>query len=403
MAHRARLPRNSKTASAWTTSNAAATPAGTATSPSPAWSRHSAPNCAMTQEILMGPAGRFRADENGGAHGARRHRLGLALRDRPKIDAGALTFGCPPVASRTRVSVSSITLRGSAGGMRAALDGIYVLRTSVGPGSLDSGEVVSSCKSLACVERAFRAFNTDLDIRPIRHHTEERVRAHVFLRLLSYYITWHMHDRLAPLLFTDDDKPAAQAAGAAPSLPLPAPRGPWPRPLPSAPQATCRCTASRPCWPTWPPSASTRSSPPTRPCPPSGSSPHPPRSSATPSTCSASATASAPRSQQPAQHHPEPDERAHLRPARRQRIHPIRSHTARTPPAPGHKRQSSRAHGPDQPTPAATRRPARTCPAPATRPLTPQQPRLRKTPVPCQLAETLPYAATPRACRSSSA
>jgi hypothetical protein len=101
----------------------------------------------------------------------------------------------------------------------AALDGIYVLRTSVGPDSLDSGEVVSSYQSLACVERAFRAFNTDLDIRPIRHRTEERVRAHVFLRMLSYYITWHMHDRLAPLLFTDDDKPAAQAARRSPVAP----------------------------------------------------------------------------------------------------------------------------------------------------------------------------------------
>src|SRR5512140_2349088 len=57
----------------------------------------------------------------------------------------------------------------------AALDGIYVLRTSVGPDSLDSGEVVASYKSLACVERAFRAFNTNLDIRPIRHRTEQRV------------------------------------------------------------------------------------------------------------------------------------------------------------------------------------------------------------------------------------
>ena len=73
-----------------------------------------------------------------------------------------------------------------------------MLRTSVEPGSLDSGEVVSSYKALAQVERAFRAFNTDLDIRPIRHRTETRVRAHVFLRMLSYYITWHMHDRLAP-------------------------------------------------------------------------------------------------------------------------------------------------------------------------------------------------------------
>ena len=101
----------------------------------------------------------------------------------------------------------------------AALDGIYVLRTSVEPGGLDSGEVVSSYKALAQVERAFRAFNTDLDIRPIRHRTETRVRAHVFLRMLSYYITWHMHDRLAPLLFTDDDKPAAQAARPSPVAP----------------------------------------------------------------------------------------------------------------------------------------------------------------------------------------
>ncbi len=101
----------------------------------------------------------------------------------------------------------------------AALDGIYVLRTSVEAGQLDSGEVVSSYKALAQVERAFRAFNTDLDIRPIRHRTEDRVRAHVFLRMLSYYITWHMHARLAPLLFTDDDKPAAQAIRPSPVAP----------------------------------------------------------------------------------------------------------------------------------------------------------------------------------------
>ncbi len=102
---------------------------------------------------------------------------------------------------------------------QAALDGIYVLRTSVEPDNLDSGEVVSSYKALAGVERAFRAFNTDLDIRPIRHRTEDRVRAHVFLRMLSYYITWHMQDRLAPLLFTDDDKATAQAARHSPVAP----------------------------------------------------------------------------------------------------------------------------------------------------------------------------------------
>ena len=101
----------------------------------------------------------------------------------------------------------------------AALDGIYVLRTSVDASSLGSGDVVSSYKALAQVERAFRAFNTDLDIRPIRHRTEDRVRAHVFLRMLSYYLSWHMQARLAPLLFTDDDKQTAQAARTSPVAP----------------------------------------------------------------------------------------------------------------------------------------------------------------------------------------
>jgi DDE family transposase len=101
----------------------------------------------------------------------------------------------------------------------AALDGIYVLRTSVAAGDLDSPGVVAAYKTLAQVERAFRAFNTDLDIRPIRHRTETRVRAHVFLRMLSYYITWHMQARLAPILFTDDDKATAQAARPSPVAP----------------------------------------------------------------------------------------------------------------------------------------------------------------------------------------
>jgi Transposase DDE domain len=101
----------------------------------------------------------------------------------------------------------------------AALDGIYVLRTSVAASDLDSDQVVSSYKALAQVERAFRAFSTDLDIRPIRHRTETRVRARVFLRMLSYYITWHMQARLAPLLFTDDDKQTAEAARPSPVAP----------------------------------------------------------------------------------------------------------------------------------------------------------------------------------------
>src|SRR5260221_394759 len=109
----------------------------------------------------------------------------------------------------------------------AKLDGIYVLRTSVGSGGLDTSQVVASYKALSQVERAFRAFNTDLDIRPIRHRTETRVRAHVFLRMLSYYITWHMQARLAPMLFTDDDKDSARAAR--PSPVAPAERSPKPQ------------------------------------------------------------------------------------------------------------------------------------------------------------------------------
>lgn len=101
----------------------------------------------------------------------------------------------------------------------AALDGIYVLRTSLSDGAFASGEIVSSYKALAGVERAFRGFNTDLDIRPIRHRTEERVRAHVFLRMLSYYVSFHMERSLAPMLFRDDDKAAAEAARSSPVAP----------------------------------------------------------------------------------------------------------------------------------------------------------------------------------------
>ena len=137
----------------------------------------------------------------------------------------------------------------------AQLDGIYVLRTSVQATDLDSPQVVSSYKALAQVERAFRAFNTDLDIRPIRHRTEDRVRAHVFLRMLSYYLTWHLQARLAPVLFTDDDKPAASAARPSPVAPAARSPAPRPKPPPSTPPATSRCTASPPCSPTSPPSA----------------------------------------------------------------------------------------------------------------------------------------------------
>jgi len=93
----------------------------------------------------------------------------------------------------------------------AALDGIYVLRTSLPKRTLADDDVVLRYKGLEDVERFFRTLNSELDVRPIRHHLEDRVRAHVFLGMLSYYISWHMKQALAPILFYDHDKPAAAA------------------------------------------------------------------------------------------------------------------------------------------------------------------------------------------------
>jgi transposase len=98
----------------------------------------------------------------------------------------------------------------------AALDGIYVLRTSLPEPTLGRDDVVGRYKSLADVERFFRTLNSELDVRPIRHRLANRVRAHMFLRMLSYYIVWHMKAALAPILFVDNDKPAAVAKRANP-------------------------------------------------------------------------------------------------------------------------------------------------------------------------------------------
>ncbi|HEU4454175.1 MAG TPA: IS1634 family transposase [Longimicrobium sp.] len=91
----------------------------------------------------------------------------------------------------------------------AKLDGIYVIRTRVPAEEMTSEAAVAAYKSLAQVERAFRSEKTDLDVRPIRHHTEPRVRAHVFLCMLAYYVEWHLRRALAPLLFQDHDPKAA--------------------------------------------------------------------------------------------------------------------------------------------------------------------------------------------------
>lgn len=88
----------------------------------------------------------------------------------------------------------------------AKLDGIYVIRTSVEPEVFSSKETVRAYKSLSQVEQAFRCYKTiDLKVRPIYHRLASRVRAHVFLCLLAYYVEWHMRQRLAPLLFENEE------------------------------------------------------------------------------------------------------------------------------------------------------------------------------------------------------
>src|ERR1700683_5561947 len=94
----------------------------------------------------------------------------------------------------------------------AATDGVYVIRTSLPAETFDDVATVRSYKSLALVERAFRCIKTvDLHVRPVYHRLADRVRAHVFLCMLAYYLEWHMRQRLAPMLFDDTEKAAAEA------------------------------------------------------------------------------------------------------------------------------------------------------------------------------------------------
>jgi transposase len=89
----------------------------------------------------------------------------------------------------------------------AALDGLYIIRTSVGAAQMDAADCVRNYKSLANVERAFRSLKTiDLKVRPIHHRTADRVRAHIFLCMLAYYVEWHMREAWRELMFADTDQ-----------------------------------------------------------------------------------------------------------------------------------------------------------------------------------------------------
>jgi hypothetical protein len=136
------------------------------------------------------------------------------------LKAGAV-LGRRKVAKHFRLTITEETLgfvRDAAAIAREKdLDGFYVLRTSVETKDLDAGATVLAYKSLAQVERAFRSLKSiDLDIRPVHHRLAGRVRAHVFLCMLAYYIQWHMRRMLAPLLFEDHDREAAAGARGSP-------------------------------------------------------------------------------------------------------------------------------------------------------------------------------------------
>lgn len=94
----------------------------------------------------------------------------------------------------------------------AALDGLYVVRSNVDEERLNSERIVETYKSLAKVERAFRCMKTvDLSLRPIYHRNEDRIRSHVFICMLAYYVEWHMREKLRSVLFADDDQESAAA------------------------------------------------------------------------------------------------------------------------------------------------------------------------------------------------
>jgi len=144
------------------------------------------------------------ADKIGLKAGAVLNRRKMAKHFEPAITDASFSY------SRNEASIQK----------EAALDGFYVLRTSVPAETLDTGAAVLAYKSLSQVEHAFRSLKTmDLDVRPIHHRLAERVRAHVFLCMLAYYVTWHMHQALAPMLFEDHDKNSAAKGRASPVAP----------------------------------------------------------------------------------------------------------------------------------------------------------------------------------------
>ena len=141
------------------------------------------------------------AAEIGLAVGAVLHRRKMAKHFSLEVSDGALSW-CRNTDGITK---------------EARLDGFYVIRTSLTAEAMSAAETVQSYKNLSRVERAFRAIKrTDLEIRPIRHWSADRVRSHVLLCMLAYHVEWHLRAALAPLLFHDTDLDKAKAERSSP-------------------------------------------------------------------------------------------------------------------------------------------------------------------------------------------
>ncbi len=149
-----------------------------------------------------------------------RERRPLRGRDAIALKVGAV-LGRRKMAKHFRLTFTddrlSFVRDDAAIAQEAALDGFYVLRTSVPAATLDAEATVLAYKSLAQVERAFRSLKTvALEVRPVHHRRAGRVRAHDFLCLLAYHVIWHLRQALAPLLFEDHDRASAAAARSSP-------------------------------------------------------------------------------------------------------------------------------------------------------------------------------------------
>ncbi|MBF0425992.1 MAG: IS1634 family transposase [Magnetococcales bacterium] len=152
-----------------------------------------------------------------------RTRARLNGRDKIALKVGAV-IGKYKMAKHFEVTITDDNLswqrKEDAITKEGLLDGFYVIRTSVETEAIATNAVVNIYKSLSGVERAFRSIKTvDLKVRPIFHHLTKRVKAHVFLCMLAYYVEWHMRPALAPLLFDDNDKTAAKASRPDPVAP----------------------------------------------------------------------------------------------------------------------------------------------------------------------------------------